>query len=126
MIIAKSKNDNYMTEITDGQHSIFSDTDIKNGGKNMRQNASSIFFSGYAACVNVTTRMVLDKQNLAYDDVIVTVDYDNSDLDNLKIYTKTEIIGNIPQEKKNEIINKVKRCPVARMMRSNKEFLDME
>ncbi len=126
MIIAKSKNDNYMTEITDGQHTIFSDTDTKNGGKNMRQNASNIFFSGYAACINVTTRMVLNKQQLEYEEVIVTVDYDNSDLDNLKIYTKTEIIGNIPQEKKNEIINKVKRCPVARMMRSNKEFFDMK
>ena len=54
------------------------------------------------------------------------MDIDRSDLDNLKIYAKTEITADISEEKKQEIIQKVKRCPVCRMLAAEKEFLPME
>jgi len=54
------------------------------------------------------------------------VDIDKTDLDNVKFFIRTEIEGDIPQEKKDQIIERVKRCPVCRILRSEKEFLPME
>ena len=47
-------------------------------------------------------------------------------LNNVKFFIKTEIEGDIPQAKKDEIIERVKRCPVCRILRSEKEFLDLK
>jgi len=44
----------------------------------------------------------------------------------VKFFIRTEIEGDIPQEKKDQIIERVKRCPVCRILRSEKEFLPME
>lgn len=126
MITATSKKCDYITRLSDGQHTFYADTPISDGGSDMYQRPGDILASAYAACVNITTRKVLDRENLPYEEVKVYVDIDRSDLDNLKIHTKTEITADISEEKKQEIIQKVKRCPVCRMLAAEKEFLPME
>lgn len=53
-------------------------------------------------------------------------DIDRTDLNNVKFVIRTEIEGDIPQEKKDEIIERVKRCPVCRILKAEKEFLPLE
>jgi len=125
MIKATSKNNNYLTEITNGEHTFCADGTLDNGGGNRGMRPTEILQSAYAACTNITTRMVLDREGLKYESVTVYVDIDRSDLDNVKFFTRTEIIGDIPLEKKDEIIEKVKRCPVCRILRAEKEFLKL-
>ena len=126
MITATSKGDNYLTEISDGVHTFYADAPEKSGGGNLYPRPTDILASAYAACTNITTRMVLDREGWEYDKVTVYVDIDKTDLDNVKFYTLTEIEGDIPQEEKDRIIEKVRRCPVCRILRSEKEFLSLE
>lgn len=124
MITAKSKKQNYLTEIQTPQHTFYADVQKDHGGSGEYASPSELFASSYAACLNITTRMVLDRKELSYEEVIVQVEVDSSNLDELKIYTHIDIIGDISQEEKEAIIQKVKRCPVGRMMRSEKQFLN--
>ena len=126
MITAVSKSDNYITELSDGKHTFYADTLEHEGGSDMYARPTDILCSAYAACTNITTRMVLDREGLKYDKVTVWADIDRTDLNNVKFYIHTEIEGDIPQEKKDEIIQRVKRCPVCRILKAEKEFLELE
>ena len=125
MITAVSKGDNYITELSDGKHTFYADTLEHEGGSDMYARPTDILCSAYAACTNITTRMVLDREGLKYDKVTVWADIDRTDLNNVKFYIHTEIEGDIPQEKKDEIIERVKRCPVCRILKAEKEFLEL-
>lgn len=126
MITATSKKDNYVTEISNGKHTIYADTIRHEGGSDSAMRPTEILASAYASCTNITTRMVLDREGLKYDKVTVYVDLDRSDLNNVKFFIRTEIEGDIPQEKKDEIIERVKRCPVCRILKAEKEFLPLD
>lgn len=126
MIKATSMGDNYITELTNGKHTFYADTIEHEGGSDMYARPTEILASAYAACTNITTRMVLDREGLKYDKVTVYTDIDRTDLNNVKFFIRTEIDGDIPQEKKDEIIERVKRCPVCRILRAEKEFLPLE
>ena len=126
MITAVSKSDNYITELSDGKHTFYADTLEHEGGSDMYARPTDILCSAYAACTNITTRMVLDREGLKYDKVTVWADIDITDLNNVKFYIHTEIEGDIPQEKKDEIIQRVKRCPVCRILKADKEFFELE
>ena len=126
MITATSKKENYITELSDGKHTFYADTIDHEGGSDMYARPTEILASAYAACTNITTRMVLDREGLKYDKVTVWTDIDRTDLNNVKFYIHTEIEGDIPQEKKDEIIERVKRCPVCRILKAEKEFLELE
>lgn len=126
MITATGKSGSRLAEISDGKHTFYADTPVEGGGSDSYRRPGDILAGAYAACVNITTRMVLDRENLPYEEVKVYVDIDRSDLDNLKIYTRTDIISDISEEKKQEVINRVKRCPVCRMLAAEKQFLTME
>ena len=126
MITAISKGDNYITELSDGKHTFYADTLEHEGGSDMYARPTDILCSAYAACTNITPRMVLDREGLKYDKVTVWVDIDRTDLNNVKFYIHTEIEGDIPQEKKDEIIQRVKRCPVCRILKADKEFFELE
>ena len=125
MITATGKKDNYITELSDGKHVFYADTIEHEGGSDMYARPTDILCSAYAACTNITTRMVLDREGLKYDKVTVWADIDRTDLNNVKFYIHTEIEGDIPQEKKDEIIQRVKRCPVCRILKADKEFLEL-
>lgn len=126
MITATSKGENYITELSDGKHIFYADTVEHEGGSDMYRRPTDILCSAYAACTNITTRMVLDREGFKYNKVTVWADMDKTDLDNVKFFIKVEIDGDIPQEDKDRIIEKVKRCPVCRILRSGKEFLPAE
>lgn len=126
MIKATSMGDNYITELTNGKHTFYADTIEHEGGSDMYARPTEILASAYAACTNITTRMVLDREGLKYDKVTVYTDIDRTDLNNVKFFIRTEIEGDIPQEKKDEIIERVKRCPVCRILKAEKEFLPLE
>ena len=126
MITAIGKCDDYITELSDGKHTFYADTVEHEGGSDMYARPTDILCSAYAACTNITTRMVLDREGLKYDKVTVWADIDRTDLNNVKFYIHTEIEGDIPQEKKDEIIQRVKRCPVCRILKADKEFFELE
>lgn len=126
MITAKSTKDNYKTILSDGKHEFISDTPVASGGGDTAQRPGSIFASSLAACMNITTRTLLDAENIAYNDVTVYLDMDRDNPELLTFKRKIVIDADISDEKKNEIIQRVYRCPVCKMMTMPKRFEEME
>ena len=112
MITATGKKEPYITELTDGIHLFSADTPLADGGSGLHQRPTDILISALAACVNITTRMLLDKESLPYDRVVVQADLDRIDT------AHVDIQGDIPREKKEAIIARVSRCPVCKLLRS--------
>ena len=126
MIIAKSCDTDYKTSLSDGEHEIFADTPVRDGGKDEYMRPGTIFASGLAACINITTRKLLNEEGIAFTDVTTYIDLDRSNPEKLTFRKKTVIEADISDEKKAEILARVERCPVCKMMTMPKEFLEME
>lgn len=115
MITVTSQGIPYLATITDGERTAFSDVRAESGGSGDYLSPSELVLAGYAACAQITARMVLDRKNLSYDDVQVTASADREGQKTVISY-QIQIIGEIPEEIKREVIEKVTRCPVRKML----------
>lgn len=118
MITATSQSPNYVTQLTDGKHVFYADTPLAGGGSDLYQRPGDILASALAACVNITTRMLLEEQSLPYRQVTVQVDLDRSDPDHPILTAHVDIQGDILPEQKAAILSRVTRCPVCQFLRA--------
>ena len=126
MVTATSKETNYVTEITDGEHVIYSDTIKSDNGTGDYVNPADMILAAYTACVNITLRKRMRAQGLVWDKVTVHADMNRKDPEDIKIYTKIIIEGDIPQEKKDELIANVLDCPICKVLKGGKSFFPLE
>jgi putative redox protein len=125
MIISESKEENYCTEISNENTFIFSDVTKEKGGTGEYLTPSDLLCAGFASCLNITTRMVLERKGIKYEKVIVKVDLDSSDDGKTKFLYDIDIIGDISNDTKKLIIDKVKNCPVRKTLSKKIEFETM-
>ncbi len=130
MIEAKAFDNKHTTKICivgdENVKPIYSGQPVERGGTGEHMRSGYLLLAGLASCMNSSTRKLLDQENLQYDDVIVNTDFDNSNEDVTKFYTKVEIVSNsIEQSKKDEIIAIVKNCTVCKVLKSKCEFYDL-
>lgn len=116
MIISESKQDSYLTEISNGETFLFSDVTKEKGGSGEHFKPHDFICAGYASCLNITTRMILEKMNLEYEKVIVKVDLDKSDENKTVFVYDVDIIGDIGPETKAIVMEKLERCPVRKTL----------
>ena len=126
MVTATSKETNYVTEITDGEHVIYSDTIKSDNGTGDYVNPADMILAAYTACVNITLRKRMRAEGLVWDKVTVHADMNRKNPEDIKIYTKIIIEGDIPQEKKDELIANVLDCPICKVLKGGKSFLPLE
>lgn len=116
MIVSESKKENYRTEISNENAVIISDST----GKCLSPH--DLLCAGFGACLNITTRMVLDRKNIKYEKVIVKVDLDKSDENKTKFIYCIDILGDISDKTKQNIVDIVKNCPVRKTLSKEIEF----
>ena len=126
MIISESKKENYCTEISNENSFIFSDVTEEKGGKGQYLRPHDLLCAAFASCLNITTRMILDRKNIKYEKVIVKVDLDRSDENKTKFIYDIDIIGDISNETKQLIIKMVRNCPVRKTLSKEIEFEIMQ
>ncbi|MCL2321773.1 MAG: OsmC family protein [Oscillospiraceae bacterium] len=122
MIIAESNQDKYSTQVSNGTSSIIIDTMSDKGGSGDYFRPHDLLCAGYASCLNITVRMILEKMNLKYDKVITKVDIDRDKEDSTTFLYHVEIIGDIDTFKKNAVIALASNCPVKKTLSKNIEF----
>ncbi len=123
MIISKSKEEKYCTEVSNENTFIISDVTKEKGGSGEYFRPHDLLCAGLASCLNITTRMVLERKNITYENVIVKVDLDRSDEEKTKFLYDIDIIGDISKETKELIINIAKNCPVKSTLSKEIEFI---
>jgi putative redox protein len=115
MITAESGKDNYMTQISKGDVTVYSDSvQGKAGGDNFWPH--DLLCAGYASCLNITVRMVLDRMELEYDKVITKIGINKDDPDTSTFFYKVEILGDIDDATKEKVITKALNCPVKKTL----------
>lgn len=122
MIIAESKQKEYLTQLDNGTASICSDTTQDKGGGGDYFRPHDLLCAGYASCLNISVRMVLDKMNLKYDKVITKVDIDRDKPDSTIFLYAVEIIGNIDTATKEMVILRALNCPVRKTLVKQIDF----
>lgn len=122
MIISESKKDSYLTEILSDETLIFSDVTKEKGGSGKYFKPHDLVCAGYASCLNITTRMILERMNIEYEKVIVKINLNNSNPDKAVFEYDIDIIGDIDTETKSAVISKAEKCPVRRTLSKEIEF----
>lgn len=126
MITATSEKGGYKTRLSDGSHVFYADTPAGAGGSHDFQRPTDILLSAYASCINITTRMLLDQGGYAYDSVETKVDLAFPPEGKAIFYAHTEILGDVPEADKAAILERVKRCPVCKLLAAEKEFRELK
>lgn len=127
MITATGKGKNYVTELTDGRgHYAFADVMADAGGENLYSRPGEILAEAYAACMNITARQLLDQAGYPGTEVVTKVNMDRSDPAKTVFYSRTDIGGDVPEDVKAVVLDKITRCPVCKILAGEKEFLPLE
>ena len=125
MITAESEQSKYLTQISNGTARIFSDTAKDKGGGGDYFRPHDLLCAGYASCLNISVRMVLERMNLKYDKVIVKVDVNRDKEDSATFLHHVEIIGDIDAATKETVISKALNCPVKKTLSKSIGFQPM-
>ncbi len=121
MVISRSRNEAYLTEISNGKEKTYSDVTNDKGGSGNHFRPHDLLEAGYAACLNITTRIVLDALRLPYEEVTVEVELERRDEKNI-FHFHINIIGAIDEKTKQMVLNKVTNCPVKTTLSQSIEF----
>ena len=122
MIRSKNKTEKYQTEISNNHATVFSDVTKDKGGSGEYLRPHELLCAGFASCLNITTRMILDNKNIEYENVHVEVDLDRSHTDTTKFLYNIDIIANIDEKTREQIIELAINCPVRKTLSKKLEF----
>lgn len=121
MVVSKSKDKNYLTEVSDGLAFIESDVTKDKGGSGESFRPHDLLCAALASCMNISVRMVLDRLNLNCDGVTVKVDLDRKD-DSTDFIYNIDIVGDISEKRKQEVIRLAENCPIRRTLSKELNF----
>lgn len=68
--------------------------------------------------------MILKRENISYDKVVVKVDLDRSEEGKSKFVYDVDIVGDISEEVKKNIMKMLKNCPVRKTLSNEIEFIE--
>lgn len=116
MITATSKNEKYLTEVTNNRTKICCDTSEKSAAGGECMSPHELLCAALASCLNMTARMVLEHKNIAYEGVVTNVELDRSAEGKTKFIYSIDIKGDIPEEVKSRVKEIVKKSPVKKTL----------
>ena len=117
MITAQNGNRNYLVNLTNGTAQISSDVTSDKGGEGLLFRPHDFLCAAYAACLNISARMVLDRLHLPYNDVQAEVDLERTEGKTI-FKGKIRIDGDLTEEQKQKVIALASNCPVRKTLSS--------
>jgi putative redox protein len=122
MIIAESADRKYCTHLSNGTGVVFADVTADKGGLGEHFRPHDLLCAGYAACLNITTRMLLEEMRIGYSRVTTNVDLDRTDDSKTVFVCAIDIEGDIDEATRQTVIAKALDCPVSRTLSKDIEF----
>ena len=126
MVKSESTRQFYQTIITAKEGTVTADVAKAMGGSGEYMGPHDLVCAGYAACLNMTTRSILEKMGLPFEKVIVHIDMDKKEEGKTKFLYKVEIVGDLDEKTKKEVIAKAELCPVRKTLSQEISFETME
>lgn len=116
MIISESKRQRYRTKITNKNATIYSDVLPSNGNKEELLGPYDLLCASLAACMNITTRMILEKMNITYRKIIIKVDINSEDEKNTTFVYDLKITGEISEEVRKIVLDELAISPITQTL----------
>ena len=124
MVTAKSKPEQYLTEITGSGTSILSDIPESLGGKGGHLGPFRLLEASLAGCMNITLRKAMEARGLPFEGVSVSVSLDESAEGQTTFRYSVDIAGDMDDETKKKIIRLARGCPVHKLLTKELLFAD--
>lgn len=105
MVVCVNKEEKYRSVLTNGQVSVECDNPKEYGGEGVEFGPHDFIEAGYAACLNVGTRKICERENIAFEEIKVTVKLDYHDDEKMFMRHKIEIKG-VSKEIEKQIVEK--------------------
>jgi putative redox protein len=121
MVISRSRNEAYLTEISNGREQVYADVTEEKGGSGNHFRPHDLLEAAYASCLTITTRMILDSLKIPYEEVTVKVELERRDERTIFHY-HIDIAESIDENTKQIVLNKVANCPVKKTLSRPLEF----
>lgn len=124
MITVKSEGVNYLGSLVD--KGIFVDVVEEMGGRGAGVSPYELLEAALASCMNITLRMSLEKHNIPYDNLEITVTLNKSDPDKTLFQYSYKIDSNLDEKQKEKILRVLEQCPVKKALKKEIEFMFMD
>ncbi len=123
MITAVSGKINFHTDVTNGKQSILVDAPEAKGGTGSGYSPFDLLCAAYASCLDISTRVVLDKMRVEYSEVKVIAAIDHSDETKTVFSSTIEIAGEIDQQTHDRVVElAMKNCPIKQVFDNPIEY----
>lgn len=93
MVTCTNKEVKYHSELSNGKVTIKCDNPAEYGRQGIEFGPHDFLEAGYAACMNVRIRKICERENIAFESIIVTVALDYHDENKMYMRHKVEIKG---------------------------------
>ena len=122
MIKGESEELRYRVAVSNGVHTIISDTTEEKGGGGSAIRPHELLEAAFAACLNMTIRMYADKKNIPLQKVITHVFADRSQPGKTIFHYSFSFTGEITDEQREALNRIVESCPVRKTLSNQLYF----
>ena len=127
MITVKSNAEKYQMDITNGTATVKGDIPVANGGGGQYMSPTQMLASFLGMCLNVTTRFILEKRNIAYKEITTKVDVEDVVGESTIFKYSVDIDAVISEEDKAKYIKMAfAGCHVHKLLEQKLVFKPME
>lgn len=102
-------------DFTNGDHASTADTTPDKGGANAGFRPHELLESALATCINMTLRMVAEKQQIKLNGACVTVVLDRSDPSH-PVFEYRVHVDDVTDEERGALLSAIATCPVRRTL----------
>lgn len=121
MVISRSSNERYLTDISNGRQHLSSDVTEEKGGSGNHFRPHDLLEAAYASCLTITARMILDSLDIPYEGVTVNVALERTD-EKTVFHSHIAIAGTLDEKAKQIVLKKLMNCPVKKTLSQPLEF----
>ena len=122
MIEARSEPSRYQTELTNGLHSITSDTTRDKGGSESGFRPHELLEAALASCMNMTLRMYAEQQGIQLSGVTTRVKLDRSKPEETVFEYEVDLQGELTDTDRDRLITVAEKCPVRQTLSKHLGF----
>ena len=110
-------NEHYLTKISAGKNTIFSDEPTWNGGKAKGMNPFEILASSLVACTCATLRMYADRKEWKVEKIHAEVSFERDPKAESLVFNREIIItGDLTEEQRSRLLMIANKCPVHQIL----------
>lgn len=118
MAIARSTDQQFVTAIDVGGHTIVSDTTWRDLGGESAPSPHQLLDSSLAACIAMTVRIAADARGTALDWVSVDVSHVEDD-DGATFTCTVELHGELSERERAGLLRVAEHCPVSKLLKKD-------